>query len=41
MQKILIKTNKLIKFNLMFDKNRSLQKIKIEQIIKKLIKLNK
>ncbi len=34
-KKILIKTNKLIKFNLMFDKNRSLQKkIKIEQIRK-------
>ena len=34
-KKIKIKTNKLIKFNLMFDKNRSLQKkIKIEQIRK-------
>ena len=32
-KKIIIKTNKNIKFNLLYDKNRSLQKkIKIEQI---------
>ena len=31
-KKINIKTNKNIKFNLLYDKNRSLQKIKIEQI---------
>ena len=33
---ITVKTNKKIKFNLLYDKNRSLQKkIKIEQIRKK------
>ena len=31
---ITIKTNKKIKFNLLYDKNRSLQKIKIEQLRK-------
>ena len=32
-KKIIIRTNKNIKFNLLYDKNRSLQKkIKIEQI---------
>ena len=36
-KKIIIQTNKILKFNLMFDKNRSLQKkIKIEQIRKEI-----
>ena len=31
-KQVIIKTNKNLKFNLLYDKNRSLQKIKIEQI---------